>query len=100
MQDSTKLRLLPLLVLLGCVALPYVPTNSELLREDGSLRLYKTPNGYMVVSTRQMVDAGNEICEFDDREEAIAYFENEAAGRPDFVECLRYGWGVPKSQGK
>lgn len=100
MPRSTPFGLLSILFFVGCFTSSYVPAHSRLLREERSLRLYETPDGFMVVLTRQGVDPGNEICEFDDQEQAIEYFENEAAGRPEFVECVRYGWEVPKSQQK
>jgi len=53
----------------------------------------------MVVLTRQLVDPGNEICELDDREQAIAYFEQEAGWQQSTdVLCPRRGWERPQSQ--
>ena len=89
-------------LLIACAALacttPYEPEGSNKIRGtiisgDESVRLYQMADGYVVVHTQQLgSQAGNGVCELEDRDAALAYYEREASGEIASMDCPKWTW--------
>ena len=87
------------MLLLSCMASKFVPENGELLDERNRtfnqvVKLYETPDGFVVVETRHLFDPGNGVCRFSARAKALAYFEYMAQRDryPPRVPCPKWEW--------
>lgn len=68
-----------------CLVRPYVPADAALLDKDGPFRLWRGPEGFLVVATFQPADCRNEVCIFETREAAEEYYAARLAGETTWI---------------